>query len=53
VTHALIQTQYNYFKKALDDKDCYYVKAFCNGFSKAFDNVKHSSVLLIGFFFKF
>ena len=48
---ALIQTQYNYLK-ALDDKDCNYVKAFCNGFSKAFNNVKYSSVSLIGFFFQ-
>ena len=32
------------YLKALDDKDFNYV-AFCNGFLKAFDNVKHSLVV--------
>ena len=40
-TDALIQIQYNYLK-ALDDKDCNYVKLFAMDFSKVFDNVKHS-----------
>ena len=40
---ALIQIQYNYLK-ALDDKDCNYVRLFAMDFSKAFDNVKHSLV---------
>ena len=40
-TDALIQIQYNYLK-ALDDKDCNYVRLFAMDFSKAFDNVKHS-----------
>ena len=31
------------YLKALDNKHCNYV-AFCNGFLKAFDNVKHSLV---------
>ena len=35
--------QYNYLK-ALDDKDCIYVRLFAMDFSKAFDNVKHSLV---------
>ena len=42
-TDALIQIQYNYLK-ALDDKDCNYVRLFTTDFSKAFDNVKHSLV---------
>ena len=42
-TDALIQIQYNYLK-ALDDKDCNYVRLFAMDFSKAFDNVKHSLV---------
>ena len=40
---ALIQIQYNYLK-ALDDKDCNYVRLFAMDFSKAFDNVKHPLV---------
>ena len=35
--------QYNYLK-ALDDKDCTYVRLFVMDFSKAFDNVKYSLV---------
>ena len=35
-TDALIQIQYNYLK-ALDDKDCNYVRLFAMDFSKAFD----------------
>ena len=45
-TDALIQIQYkgyNYLK-ALDDKDCNYVRLLAMDFSKAFDNVKHSLV---------
>ena len=42
-TDALIQIQYNYLR-ALDDKDCNYVRLFAMDFSKAFDNVKHSLV---------
>ena len=41
--NTLIQVQYNYLK-ALDDKDCNYVKLFAMDFLKAFDNVKHSLV---------
>ena len=40
---GLIQIQYNYLK-ALDDKDCNYVRLFAMDFSKAFENVKHSLV---------
>ena len=40
-TDALNQIQYDYLK-ALDDKDCNYVRLFGMDFSKAFDNVKHS-----------
>ena len=39
----MIQLQYNYFK-AVDDKDCNYVRLFAIDFSKAFGNVKHSLV---------
>ena len=42
-TDVLIQIEYNYLK-ALDDKDCNYVRLFAMDFSKAFDNVKHSLV---------
>ena len=42
-TDAFIQIQYNYLK-ALDDKDCNYVRLLAMDFSKAFDNVKHSLV---------
>ena len=42
-TNTLIQVQYNYLK-ALDDKDCNYVRLFAMDFSKAFDNVKHPLV---------
>ena len=42
-TDALIQIQYSYLK-ALDDKDCNYVRLLAMDFSKAFDNVKHSLV---------
>ena len=42
-TDALIQIQYNYLK-ALDDKDCNYVRLLAMDFSKAFDNGKHSLV---------
>ena len=42
-TDALIQIQY-YYLRALDDKDCNYVRLFAMDFSKAFDNVKHSLV---------
>ena len=42
-TDVLIQIEYNYLK-ALDDKDCNYLRLFAMDFSKAFDNVKHSLV---------
>ena len=42
-TDALIQIQYNYLK-ALDDKDCNYVRLFAMDFLKAFHKVKHSLV---------
>ena len=41
-TDALIYIQNNYLK-ALDDKNCTCVRIFAMDFSKAFDNVKHST----------
>ena len=40
-TDALINLQYNWLK-ALDDRECRYVRLFAIDFAKAFDNVRHS-----------
>ena len=40
-TDALINLQYNCLK-ALDDRECRYVRLFAMHFAKAFDNVRHS-----------
>ena len=42
-TDALNKMQYNYLK-ALDDKDCNYVRLFAKDFLKALHKVKHSLV---------
>ena len=44
-TDALINMQYNCLK-ALDDRECRYVPLCAMDFAKAFDNVRHNTVLV-------